>query len=316
MKLLNSIIKTGYKFSKTRLLKREMPLTNKIGSRSVLNVEETSEFIRKKILSGESFMVGRYGGCENDIIASYYLNKKLGFPISDKKFNYFCNNAGFFPPNEDLIPNFVSLMKKSALQADMLGIWNWFLEDYIIETDAPNAHLTRLGSLEPWFATNPWSVALKGKKVLVIHPFTETIKHQYESNREKLFANKNTLPLFHLQVYKSVQSIAGNVPNEYSTWFEALDKMKQDISKLDFDISIIGCGAYGFPLASYVKESLGKQAIHLAGATQLLFGIKGSRWEQGNYKDIFKNIFNEYWIRPSQNETPKKSSSIESACYW
>ena len=46
-----------------------------------------------------------------------------------------------------------------------------------------------------------------------------------------------------------------------------------------FDVAIIGCGAYGMPLAAMLKQA-GKQAIHLGGATQLLFGIKGKRWEE------------------------------------
>ena len=58
--------------------------------------------------------------------------------------------------------------------------------------------------------------------------------------------------------------------------------MKAQIDKEDFDICLIGAGAYGFPLAAYVKRK-GKKAVHLGGALQLLFGIKGSRWEDPNH---------------------------------
>lgn len=44
--------------------------------------------------------------------------------------------------------------------------------------------------------------------------------------------------------------------------------------KINFDTAIIGCGAYGMPLAAQIKNA-GRQAIHLGGAVQLLFGIKG-----------------------------------------
>jgi len=121
------------------------------------------------------------------------------------------------------------------------------------------------------------------------------------------------LPQFDLQVIQAVQTIAGQ-KSEFSGWFEALDSMKQKINKRDFDICIIGCGAYGFPLASFVKN-MGKQAIHLGGATQLLFGIKGKRWEQILYYP-YENLMNEYWVRPATNETPRNSSDIEGACYW
>ena len=313
---IQSVATTLYKLFVARKLKKEMPLTNSIGKRKVMNADEASLHIRVGILSGKPYMVGRYGGCENNIVASYYLNKKLGISIPDEKFDMLCNNAGFFPRDKNLIPDFVHLMQQAGKEVDMLGIWNWILEDYIIEKDAPNAQLTRLRFIEPWVSSTPWSSALKGKKVLVVHPFSETIKSQYENKRELLFNNPDMLPEFDLLVYKSVQSIAGNIPKEFNTWFDALNKMQDDIRKMDFDIAIIGCGAYGFPLAAFVKRELNKQAIHLGGATQLLFGVTGNRWEQGDYKDDFKDIINEHWVRPSQKEKVQNSSSIEGSCYW
>lgn len=79
--------------------------------------------------------------------------------------------------------------------------------------------------------------------------------------------------------------------------------MEDDISKIDFDIALIGCGAYGMPLAAYIK-SMGKQAIHLAGWTQVLFGIIGTRWQ--NNPRVSKMI-NEYWIHPSENNIPAEA---------
>lgn len=64
--------------------------------------------------------------------------------------------------------------------------------------------------------------------------------------------------------------------------------MQDEISKEDYDICLIGCGAYGFSLAAYVKRC-GKQAIHMGGALQLLFGIKG---KDGMTKDNLNFIMN------------------------
>ena len=64
--------------------------------------------------------------------------------------------------------------------------------------------------------------------------------------------------------------------------------------RLEFDVAIIGCGAYGFPLANEIKK-MGKVAIHLAGATQLMFGIVGKRWEEEYiYSDFKRNVINPY----------------------
>ena len=39
------------------------------------------------------------------------------------------------------------------------------------------------------------------------------------------------------------------------------------------------------PLAAFIK-SIGKKAVHLGGSTQILFGIKGERWDE---RDFFRN---------------------------
>ena len=176
---------------------------------------------------------------------------------------------------------------------------NSFLENII---------LGNIRELEPWFFNNPWTKALEGKKILVIHPFENTIQSQY-LNRDNIYKDKNIVPKFELKTIKAVQSIADENA-EFTNWFEALDFMKQRINTIDFDVAILGCGAYGFPLASYIKD-IGKQAIHLGGVTQLLFGIKGKRWEDWNH---YTSLRGNGWVYA--DEKPKGFEKIEGGCYW
>ena len=115
-----------------------------------------------------------------------------------------------------------------------------------------------------------------------------------------------------LHIIKAVQSIGG-VNNGFHNWFEALDYMKREVDNTEFDIALIGCGAYGMPLAAHCKD-IGKKAIHLGGALQLLFGIRGSRWEDNSYEQ--KNLMNDYWVRPLPSERPVEANAVENACYW
>lgn len=111
--------------------------------------------------------------------------------------------------------------------------------------------------LDPYWSKEPWSRVLANKNILVIHPFAETIQSQY-LKREYLFKNPNILPPFKtLTVIKAVQSLGGE-NNGFKDWFEALEYMKGEIDKCEFDICLIGCGAYGFPLAAHVKR-IGKK---------------------------------------------------------
>ena len=88
--------------------------------------------------------------------------------------------------------------------------------------------------------------------------------------------------------------------------------MINDINNIDFDIALIGCGCFDIPLATHIK-SLGKQSIIIGGGLQIMFGIKGRRW------DIDPNVnkfYNEHWVRASESEKPTNYNSVEGGCYW
>ena len=68
----------------------------------------------------------------------------------------------------------------------------------------------------------------------------------------------------------------------------------------NFDVAILGCGPFGFHLAMEIKR-MGKQAIVMGGATQILFGIKGKRWD--DYPPV-RRLYNEFWVRPLDKSKP------------
>lgn len=45
---------------------------------------------------------------------------------------------------------------------------------------------------------------------------------------------------------------------------------------------------------------------------------KGKRWEGRYHGDDtrFADLFNEYWVYPSENEKPKNAVNVEGGCYW
>lgn len=287
-------------------------------TRRFLNADEANKKIYEGLISSQPFMVGRIGGTELNAMKDYAMTKNLlGYPtVRNKIMEQMSLWSGFFPKEKKLGVKFSELMIDSLKETDVqVVIWGGF-ENYFVEkyTDV-EIPLTDLLSFEPWQigVHTPWSAALKGQKVLVIHPFAESIKAQYKK-RSLLFPGTEILPDFELKVLKAVQTIAGEKDARFNDWFEALDYMYNEAMNIDFDIAIIGCGAYGYPLAAKLKKA-GKKAIHLAGATQLLFGIKGARWEKQNCHYINK-YFNSDWVYPLQSETPKNAKKVESGCYW
>ena len=284
---------------------------NKYYGQKIKETDEANEIIYEHLISSEPFLAARFGDAELRALVytlDYDYGLRNNFPDYIKK--AMSVNAGFFPPTDEMLLKFGHLLWDSAASVDLYGVWYNLLEDYVIHTQNPNADLVRLTALEPYRSSRPWSRALKGKKVLVVHPFEESIKTQY-AKREKLFENPEVLPDFELFTYKAIQTNAGGTC-DYKDWFEALEAMFENIKKLDFDVAIVGCGAYGLPLAAKIK-GLGKQVIHLAGATQILFGIRGARWD---VRPEMQKYFNSEWKRPSESEKPANAKSVENGCYW
>lgn len=280
--------------------------------RPIVPIAEAQTYIAERVLSGEPFAAGRYGATELRSFCHLHSMTPLQPEIKEQLLDEMCCNAGFFPHDFPYLERFADTMREASRQMDVLCVWFNRMEDYVIEAYGNPAMITLLRALEPWYVEHPWSAALAGKKVLVIHPFKDTILSQYEK-REKLFENPEIFPeLADLRVVKAVQTIAGNRDERFGDWFEALDWMYTEAMKADFDVAIIGCGAYGFPLAAKLKEA-GKQAIHMGGATQLLFGIKGGRWDT---HPVISKLYNEHWVRPAASETPNSIQRVEGGCYW
>jgi hypothetical protein len=269
-----------------------------------------ASIIKEELKKDKPSMIARFGSVEIKAIL-YPQTPALLQPLIKKSvFNTMHINAGFFPSTEKTIRQFSEMMYEDMKLLDILGCWR--IEERFLQKQYPMAKRVELSALEPYLQEDPWTSVLENKKVLVIHPFNTTIERQYHTNREFLFKDKSVLPRFEsLQTIKAVQTVAGN-DSIFPDWFAALDFMKAEIDKKDFDIAIIGCGAYGFPLAAHVKR-MGKKAIHLGGPTQMLFGVKGKRWmDFVNFQDII----NDYFVFPDDEDKIKNATKVEEGCYW
>lgn len=290
--------------------------------RECLPPDVASNAIAKFIESRSPAMVARFGSGECGIMRTFrskttrsteenilaYLNNQEVPWYTKRQRATISGGAGLFSNSPKELDQFSELMIDCCKDVDLLGSWVPWESMFAEELKA--AKICRLPDLEPYYHQKPWSKALKGKRVLVIHPFSETIRHQYEK-KNLLFSDQSVLPDFELITLRAIQSAVGE-QSGFRTWFDALDFMTNKAQSIDFDVAIIGCGAYGFPLAARIKRS-GRQAIHLGGATQILFGIRGRRWDK--HPRISK-LYNDNWVRPGSDETPTRYKDLEGAAYW
>lgn len=288
-----------------------------------LSSDEVNNSIYDLLSGDKPCMIARLGNTEintlikydnfirmNKLEKIYQWTKTSKYPFSPKcVLNNIHPESGFYPVNKASLLLFKNEMINSMQNVDILG--SWVKGENRFQENLTQALICDLKFLEPYYHNNPWSRVLEGKNVLIIHPFVDTIKKQYRDKRDKLFLNEKTLPEFNAMFIKSTFTTPSQ-NSIYQDWFHALDDLYNNALSFDFDIAIIGCGAYGFPLASKLK-SRGKKCIHLGGSTQLLFGIKGHRWEHDLF---FKSMFNKFWVYPSVDEKPIDFKKMDNGCYW
>ena len=282
--------------------------------------------IRDALINGKGLMVCKFGtielrafccldGVKKGFTARDYLEgiEEKQCVLPEEAMAALCNNAGFFPNDVKYGLKFRDIMELDMQEIDILGSYikqEEQIKEYLPECTRINLN----GYYAPFLWKHPWTRILEGKRVLVVHPFADSIEKQYKK-RIYLFDDPEVLPEFKsLTTIKAVQSIAGNgTQTGFKDWFEALQWMENEIDSKEYDIALIGCGAYGFSLAAHVKRQ-GKIAVHLAGWTQMLFGIYGNRWIEDQPE--FKKYVNEFWVRPAESEKPDGVKSVENACYW
>ncbi|MCH5172099.1 MAG: hypothetical protein J1F31_04680 [Erysipelotrichales bacterium] len=287
-----------------KLFKKKKNCNRFLGKKNI-TYEYGDEVLLEYIKSNKPFMAVRYGAVELSCINNWE-KIRLGFKKDYKEIVKFAikNNAGFFPATDENLKKYSELMDDVMKKTDILGISGIHMEDYFYKLQCNDAKVIQYLSFEP--INKKWLSGLNGKKVLIVSPFKKEIEEQLK-NKEHLDDLKNIDAKF--EVVQAIQSIGDEVPN-FPNWFEALEHMKSEIKEKDFDIALVGAGAYGTPLCAYIK-SLNKQSIQTGGATPLLFGIIGSRWEN---RDYVKEKINEYWIKPF--EKPDGYEKVEKGCYW
>ncbi len=283
------------------------------GGKIVYSQDKGNEMLKEGLKGDKPFMFGRHGSNEL-LIAGHgmMIEKGIITNMDCKKMEVSCNHSGFFPNTVENYIKFNDLIIDSSTQCDIYGTFRMVLEDYYVKNFMnKDTKLTHLNMLDFWRYDEPYTSALRGQKVLVVHYLANQIEDQYKK-RELLFDNPSILPEFELMTMPAVQTIAGNCDPRFKDWFEALDFMYEETKKYDYDIALLGCGAYGMPLAAKLKKD-GKKVVYMGGVLQMLFGIWGKRWEDEPGAVALRN---EHWVTPDPNFIPKGSESVEDGCYW
>jgi hypothetical protein len=271
--------------------------------------------IRNALASRKPFAAGKIGGTE--LRALEYWDRRLRFEWPPARgwirpAERLMLLSGFFPIEKGHFTSWQNITTQAISEMDFLCAWQTdpFFEQYeqlLINKLAPssfNFFLRNLG--------RPLIPILLPFKWLVVSPFSLSVERQLPKLREihdpdfvqdgEWNYPAQTCQVVRCPFYSHLEK------SPYASWLDGLEKMSKEILAKQFDVALIGAGAWSLPLAARIKDS-GRSAIHMGGETQLIFGIRGKRWD--NY-----SIYNKSWVSPDDSEMPQKRERVEDGCYW
>jgi hypothetical protein len=282
------------------------------------------KYLSEKIKNNQPFVIPRIAGVENNVVfiaknvkPEQYANSPqfTGMAYTMK------NNAGINLPTTASAEAYASSYLEPFKQCDLFFDWEEYgnvypviknSHDWILRTHNDKQTLWAFTlDVFNYINSNPWTLALKGQRILIISSFADTIEKQIQ-HREKIYG----IDLFPDCSFVFIKPPQTQGQNESRDWIlECLEFMnKINHMKDQFDIALCSCGGYGNPVVGFIR-SIGKSAIYIGGVLQMYFGVLGGRWEKER-QDIIELYKNEYWARPAEEERPKGHETIERSCYW
>lgn len=262
--------------------------------------------IKELLLGDKPCSIGKIGVIELMHFGAAFLNKDLTTNYS------LAINAGINCESYEDYTDWVNDFEKSIKNLDAILAWNANPSEAVILSELFNGELVckKFTDIEPFtHGKDGWHYSLKDKKILVISSFKDSIEAQIP-NFSKIWDGAE-LGSCEVIRCRNPYQITGESPFYYN---DEMYRITNEISKRNFDICIVGCGGYSLPICDFVKRICKKNAIHLGGGTQVLFGIRGSRFDR-NFKDQ-EWYGTEHFIRPLESDIPKFHHLVEESCYW
>jgi hypothetical protein len=294
-----------------------------------ISKQQLIQDVKQAIEEKEGFALGKLGFSEQFILGYLPFLKTNPSSLQIKAYEtllkYHCEvQTGVFPTNIDFLKEFAQFYTLAAQSMDILGLFDAegerrLVHDNDIKAKFISFQLTEPDRSVPISSDQCYLPFLKNKNILIISPFAELIKERSHKEvfeavwsriEKKWFYPQSTSALEIPYSYGSFK----DTHEKYGTSIQLYKSICAEIDKHEYDVVLLGVGALGIPLASYIKGK-GKVAISLGGHLQVLFGINGSRWKKDAYWNT--HYFNESWIDLPQKYHPvNKEELTDNSAYW
>lgn len=292
------------------------------------------DYILSKFAENKPFVVPRIGIYETEFarIGDIWYKTQNATPETrdfvQKRITILQQNSGISVKTAPHIMEYSQQYLRAFLNCDLYAVWEKHgggykhikeSHDYVVSQACHNKTQiwAKTFDIFHYIYGTPWTHALKGKRILIVSSFAETIHNQI-AVREKIYDGVDLFPDCSFVFIQPPQT-HGIIPSStdetdyYGVYLTTFTTQLNEI-KETYDVALVACGGYGNPVCNYIFES-GKPAINVGGVLQMYFGVAGNRWYR-NSPEIIQLFLNEHWTRPSPEERPAGAETIENACYW
>lgn len=279
-------------------------------------LEKDNQFIKTQIEAGTPFFIGRIAGIELKIAHSIQHRRPIDMVHEIEELE---NNAGIYTKGFESLYAYANALLASYDHCTAIAEWETTGEVFAITGDGQQLVSKRTPaipkiiaqSLEPYYVQNSWMPALRGKRILIIHPFAKTIQQQLP-NLSTIFPDREWFPECTITCLAPPFTLAKN--HQHKDWKVHLDEFLDVLQEQkDVDIALVAAGGYGMLISDYLYTTMNTSVMYIGGALQLFFGIIGKRWFTN--KDILR-LMNDEWVRPDPTDKPANFIKVEKGCYW
>jgi hypothetical protein len=290
------------------------------------------EYILSKVANNTPFIIPRIAGFENDFAYIGDVWSSTGTITQDSvsflkaRIRPFANNAGIYVRTNEDIMEYAKKYQGAFQKCELYTGWEKhggyyrhipLSHDYMTTTYA-NKQLVWTVALNIYYYiySNPWTQALRGKRILIVSAFAESIMEKIPI-REKIYDGVDLFPdctFITIRPPQTQGAYHGVSQDDYFGYHLNQFTKELDTIRDMYDVALVSCGGYGNLVCNYIFDS-GKSAIYVGGVLQMYFGILGGRWLQDE-PDIVRLFLNENWTRPKEHERPAGYKTIENGCYW
>lgn len=287
---------------------------------------ENNTLINNFIIQNKPGLIGKLGSTESQNIYQMHFDSRLDF-LNLNVEAIDCFRSDFFTADLEIGPGVFPLTPFSAKtwallyvnaikNMDVCAVWWKNFDKVILERYNPTISIPKNSDLlnHSGKREDSWFYHLGGKKVLVIHPMADTIYSQHKVFMDIWPGSEQ----FDLRCIRyPYQPVVGGETG-FKSSHAVCESIVDQLASIDFDICLIGAGGNSLIIGNEIKK-MKKLCIHMGGSLQLLFGIRGRRWED-QFSDEWRASTgynsNPMWRFPFESDIPIQAKLVENGAYW